>query len=281
MTGNLTMWDTALNDQFPGDGEAFAAYVDGGIGNQPNYAYIVSAHPGAHHLSIALFASNDAEALDVEPGAAQVEDIPGWYARQVARGVKRPVIYASVSLMEEEIVPVVMALPGARKGTRLWTAHYGQGEHICGPRSCGQLSIDADGTQWTSSAMGRVLDQSLLAPDFFGTPAPPKPPADWVFGPVRSLTVTGAGPHSVSLSWESPATPEPLAVEHYQVVIRHGGQDVGSYPRVQPKHANPETWQGGSLKPGIAYTALVRAVAATGGGHESPWAEVTFTTAAK
>jgi hypothetical protein len=181
--------------------------------------------------------------------------------------------------MEAEIVPVVMALPGARAAVRLWSAHYGLGEHICGPNSCGQLSIDADGTQWTSTAMGRNLDQSLLRTDFFGVPKPPPPPADWVFGPVRGLTVTGAGPHSVSLSWASPATPEPLAVGWYEVVVRHGAQDMPTYPRAKPKGANPETWQGGGLHPGTAYEAMVRAVAKDG-GHASPWATAEFTTAA-
>ena len=50
---------------------------------------------------------------------------------------------------------------------RLWSAHYGLGEHICGPNSCKALSIEADGTQWTSSALGRVLDQSELQSNFF------------------------------------------------------------------------------------------------------------------
>jgi hypothetical protein len=161
------MFDTALNDQFPAGAAAYAAYVDGGVGNQPNYAYIVSAFPKAEHLSIALFASNNADALDVEPGASAPSDIPGWYARQVARGIRRPVIYASVSAMNADVLPVLSQARIERANTRLWTAHYGLGEHICGPASCGALSIGADGTQWTSSAMGLVLDQSLLVADFF------------------------------------------------------------------------------------------------------------------
>jgi hypothetical protein len=163
----ITMFDTALNDQFPAGAAAYAAYVDGGLGNQPNYAYIVSAFPHAEHLSIALFASDNADVLDVEPGAAVPSDIPGWYARQVARGIQRPVIYASASAMNDEILPVLSQAGIARAKTRLWSAHYGLGQHICGPRSCGQLSVDADGTQWTSSAMGLVLDQSLLLDNFF------------------------------------------------------------------------------------------------------------------
>jgi hypothetical protein len=101
------MFDTALNDQFPAGAAAYAAYVDGGIGNQPNYAYIVSAFPKAQHLSIALFASDNADALDVEPGASAPSDIPGWYARQVARGIRRPVVYASASAMNGDVLPVL------------------------------------------------------------------------------------------------------------------------------------------------------------------------------
>jgi hypothetical protein len=161
------MYDSAYNDQFPAGAAAYAAYVDGGIGNQPNYAYIVSAFPKAQHLSVALFARDNADALDVEPGAASPSDIPGWFARQVARGIQRPVIYASASTMNDTILPVLSQAGIARADARLWTAHYGLGEHVCGPSSCRALSIEADGTQWTSSAQGLVLDQSLLAADFF------------------------------------------------------------------------------------------------------------------
>jgi hypothetical protein len=169
------MYDTALNDQFPAGAAAYAGYVDGGIGNQPNYAYIVSTFPKAQHLSVALFAGDNADALDVEPGASAPSDIPGWYSRQVARGIQRPVIYASASTMNDAILPVLSQAGIARARTRLWTAHYGLAEHICGPGTCGALSIDADGTQWTSSALGLVLDQSLLLEDFFA-PATTKEP---------------------------------------------------------------------------------------------------------
>ena len=167
------MFDTALNDQFPAGAAAYAAYIDGGIGNQPNYAYITSVFPRAQHLSIALFATNNADALDVEAGASVPSDFPGWYARQVQRGITRPVVYASASTMNDAILTVLGQAGISRARTRLWTAHYGVGEHICGPGSCGALSIDADGTQWTSSALGLVLDQSLLADDFFSTTTDP------------------------------------------------------------------------------------------------------------
>ena len=174
----ITMFDSAFNDQLPPDGAAYAGYVDGSVGNQPDYGYITQAFPKAHHLSIALFSGNDADCLDVEPGAASPSDIPSWYARQRRRGIARPCIYASTSTMQAAVIPVIevfQAVPIIRTSIRLWTAHYGEGEHICGPKTCGQLSIDADGTQWTPSARGLVLDQSLLLDDFFGTPAPSAP----------------------------------------------------------------------------------------------------------
>lgn len=282
MTG-ITCYDTAYNNQFPGGAPAYAAYVDGGIGNQPNFAHVVSAYPSAHHLSIALFADHDADALDVEPGAAMVADIAKWVARQKARGIQRPVIYASADTMEAEVVPVVTVLPGARAAVRLWTAHYGLGEHICGPKSCGALSIDADGTQWTSSAKGLVLDQSLLAADFFGTSPLP---ANWVYPQVRDLVLVSVGPSSVKLSWVSPlAGPMPLpGIGSYEIAIAKGGTltgpDVKSYPRYEPKGTNPaEVWQGGSLEAGTKYTAGVRALDKNG-QHAGPWATVTFTTKA-
>jgi hypothetical protein len=169
------MFDTALNNQFPGGAAAYAGYVDGRVGNQPNYAFIVGAFPRARHLSIALFASDNADVLDVEPGAAAPSDIPGWYARQVARGIARPVIYASASTMNDEILPLLSRSGIARARIRLWSAHYGAGEHICGPGTCRSLSVNADGTQWTSSARGLVLDQSLLLDNFFASSTTVKP----------------------------------------------------------------------------------------------------------
>ncbi|MGH3743717.1 MAG: peptidoglycan-binding domain-containing protein [Mycobacteriales bacterium] len=156
----------------------YAGYVDGGIGDQPNAARVAAAHPGAHVLAIALDASHDADCLDVEAGAASPGDVPGWVTRQHLRGITRPCVYASVSAMKDAVLPLVSGwLPGS---ARLWTAHYGLGAHICGPRTCGELPVDADGTQWTSAypgAGGALADMSALADNFFGATAPPT--ANW------------------------------------------------------------------------------------------------------
>jgi hypothetical protein len=161
------MYDTIYNNQFPANAEAYAAYVDGGLGNQPNYAYIVNTFPKAQHVSISLSSGVNADALDVEEGAATAGEFPAWCARQRSRGIQRPIVYASVSAMQDSILPVLSANKIARSTVRLWTAHYGLGQHICGPSSCGALSTGADGTQWTSSALGLVLDESELQSNFF------------------------------------------------------------------------------------------------------------------
>lgn len=165
------MYDTAQNNQFPSGAQAYAGYVDGSVGDQPNYAYIVRTFPSAHHLSIALFPGDNADALDVEPGAAAPADVPAWYNRQRQRGIGRPCVYASVSTMASDIMPVLSQAGIARSQVRLWSAHYGVGQHICGPATCKAISFEVDGTQWTNNALGRNLDESLLQGNFFGTNA--------------------------------------------------------------------------------------------------------------
>jgi len=169
----LSMYDSIENGEFPKGAAAYAAYVDGHLGDQPNYAHVVAAFPGARHLSIALFPGHDADVLDVENGAAGTADVPGWHARQVRRGIARPVVYASAYTMDAGVLPVLSAAGIARASVRLWTAHYEVGQHICGPDSCRALSVNADGTQWTPNAVVNgatlVLDQSLLLENFFTT----------------------------------------------------------------------------------------------------------------
>ena len=71
--------------------------------------------------------------------------------------------------MAGAIMQVLSQAKIGRGQVRLWSAHYGAGEHICGPASCKSISFEVDGTQWTSSALSRDLDQSLLQGNFFTT----------------------------------------------------------------------------------------------------------------
>lgn len=96
------MFDAVDIGQIPGDAPIVAGYVNG---NYVTFNQLSARFPNARHLSIAVTA--DADVLDVEPGDAVADQVPAWYRRQKARGVARPVIYASVSRMTAEILPVL------------------------------------------------------------------------------------------------------------------------------------------------------------------------------
>lgn len=156
------MFDSIEISQIPAYADAVAGYVGGAW---PTFSLLASAFPNAHRLSIAISASEDAEALDIETGDATPAQAPGWAKRQQARGVARPVLYANLSTMPA-VLSELSAAGIPRSQVRLWSAHYGAGAHICGPSTCGHGTA-MDGTQWTDTALGRNLDQSLLSADFF------------------------------------------------------------------------------------------------------------------
>jgi len=157
----ITMFDSIDVSTLPAGNFAYAGYVDG---HWATYPKLKAKFPHANLLSIAVFAHDDADCLDVEPGDATPAQAPAWVKRQKA---PRPCLYASVSTMNG--VLTILAKAGIqRNSVRLWSAHYGHGEHICGPSTCKLVNSAMDGTQWTDVARGISLDQSLLHDDFFG-----------------------------------------------------------------------------------------------------------------
>ena len=170
----ITMWDDITVSSLPtGGAYAYAGYIDG---MWPTYGELLKRFPGHRLFSIAVFASDDGECLDIERGDATIDQAPGWFERQVARGVFRPGLYTQASKLRAlELEMQGHHIP--RHAYRLWSAHYTGKAHLCGPRSCGYGLSEADGTQFTSTALGINLDRSLLLPDFFDPrPAPVKPP---------------------------------------------------------------------------------------------------------
>jgi len=158
-----TMYDSVTIGEIPADAPAVAGYTSG---LYPTFPILERRFPRAQKLSIAISDAYDADCLDIENGDAVPADAPQWVRRQKRRGVKRPVVYSSVSSMREVIAALAKDGLGLRD-VRVWTAHYTYEAHICGPHTCGQLPWNADGCQFTDRALGRNLDQSLLRPDFF------------------------------------------------------------------------------------------------------------------
>jgi hypothetical protein len=136
-------------------------------GAWPTFHILIARFPRAQRLSIAVNSDENAQCLDIEPGDASPADAPAWVKRQRARGVKRPVVYASVSAMDT-VLGELEAHGIDRGEVRIWTAHYGHGKHRCGPHTCGEMHrTTADATQWRDDALGRTLDESTLSESFF------------------------------------------------------------------------------------------------------------------
>lgn len=166
----LSMFDSINVGEIPAGAGLVAGYVNG---HWPTYLELVRRFPKAHVLGIAVSSSADAECLDVEQGDATVAVAPGWVKRQQARGVRKPVVYTSVS-QARSLLDALAADGIRRSDIRLWTAHYTFRPHLC-TSACGfGFQGIADATQYHDHAFGRNLDASLVSDGFF--PAPPAPP---------------------------------------------------------------------------------------------------------
>lgn len=162
------------------------------------------------------------------------------------------------------------------------------------------LSVDGQFGQATSDAVAvaqsffdnggvsGTCDQALFS-DLAATPvapSPPVPPAPpvpppWVFNPVASLTLGGAGAHSVAFKFTVGGQSHP-GIAKFQVVVCKGdqlGDVIDGYPRYVDYVATGDYGeQYGSLDPATGYTMGVRAMAQDG-SHSSPWAILHFQTA--
>jgi hypothetical protein len=177
---NLTCADSIYPDNLPSGYDAYLGYVDGAW---PTAALLPAKFPGHHILTITVRGgSTVADGCDVEAGDLTPAHGAQWAQHRIAAGAHRPVIYASASAMSQ-VLSELAAVKVPRSSVRLLSAHYGHGEHICGPSTCRLVSVAMDGTQWTDQApgsRGTRIDVSLLAADFFGTapqPAPKPAPA--------------------------------------------------------------------------------------------------------
>jgi hypothetical protein len=160
-----TMFDSIHVSAIPKNAEAVAGYVGGAW---PTYAELVATFPlKVHKLSIAVASRYDAECGDFEQGDMPNKLAPVWVKRQIARGVKQPVVYTSVS-NAHGLLATLKAAGIDRKDIRLWTAHYTGKPHLCGAVCGFGMDTKADATQYTNNALGRTLDASLCSKTFFG-----------------------------------------------------------------------------------------------------------------
>lgn len=153
---NVYMFDDANWELIPGDSRVIAVYTDG---RYENAEKLRAKFPHAEIVTVAVSAKDDADALDDEPGDATNADLVAWAKRQFARGVVKPIIYTSVSNIDAAMA-ALHAAGITRDKVRLWSAHYGQGDHICGIATCGLCRNTVDWTQFTDKARGISLDMT-------------------------------------------------------------------------------------------------------------------------
>ena len=152
----ITMYDAIDVAAIPADAALVASYVDGYGG----YNSAVARFGAAKCVSISV-QNNNADVADVETGAMTPADLPGWIARQQARGIARPVVYCNASTW-----PSVKAAVGAAK-VSYWIAEWtGSPFTLAG----------ADAVQYVSDSsydLSYVLDTFPFYP---GAPAPTPTP---------------------------------------------------------------------------------------------------------
>lgn len=167
-----TGYDSVNPLTLPAGGDFYLGYVDG---RWPDYVEIARLHGNVPVYGLTVFGSKViGDGTDVEPGNADIRTASLATQAELARGVVRPIAYTMASWVDQ-VVADHTALGMARGSYRLISAHYGLGEHICGPSTCGECQADPDGTQWTSLA---AYDITTTLDSFIDTPSYPGPTED-------------------------------------------------------------------------------------------------------
>jgi hypothetical protein len=202
-----TMYDSTTPEAIPASATAVAGYPHGDF---RTWKYLTRHFRKANKLSIGIRADEtDCAALDCEAGDVNPTDfdlIETWVRARLAMS-ESPVIYAS----RDNLPNIIAHLTGRgikRPRYRVWSAHYVNTPHLCSPAGCG-ADFTANGTQWTDKALGRNLDESLIAEDFFPSAPrrkrlPPKPhpkvTAAGIGGALMTALVTFLNAHGIHLT---------------------------------------------------------------------------------
>ena len=160
----MFMFDDVNVSLIPKDAKAVAGYVDG---RWDTWQTINKDFPNAHKLSIAVFASDDADCLDVEKGDALPGQAAGWIRKQHLRGKHLPVVYTSAAYVQALVNELAKVGLVHCKDYLIWSAHYNGVKHFCSPKCGFGLKVTADATQFTDKAEGKSLDESIVAAHFF------------------------------------------------------------------------------------------------------------------
>lgn len=190
----IAMPDSTVPGDMPRGYPAYLAYVDGWRSKDADT--VRAMFPGAQILTLTVLGgATAADGCDREPGDLSPASAAAWLRWRIQAGAQRPVLYDSRDDVPATL-QVLAALGVSRAQVRILSAHYGAGEHICGPGTCG-ASFQAQGTQWTDTfpgLNGSLIDMSELAGDFFSSPPETaNPPAAEVNVQLQVLKLGSSG----------------------------------------------------------------------------------------
>ena len=190
--------DISIEARYTGSAAAIAGYVNGRFENWP--AVVQKwGNSGKHLVSIDVqnYPAAGAQCLDIENGDAKVSEAPAWFRATKALGVQTgdlryyPKLYISAS-GSASLIKTMTAAGIPRSEYMLWSAHYTNTAHICGPGTCGYPQADA--TQYTNKDNGANLDASQCYAYFFAGKdgvVPTAPPAVNPAEPTLQIGDTG------------------------------------------------------------------------------------------
>lgn len=183
VAGTTAEWLAIVEHPLP---DVIGSYANGRFANT---TAAKAAFPSARHVEYDVNGTRpDADILDVEKFDAVPAQCPGW-SRKYKGSLPLPALYTSAS----SIPAVVTAMLDAgfkREQFLIQSAHYGAGQHICGPGTCGFLQ--ADSTQWADKGRhGQNTDLTIYADHFFGPDPPPKPDPHYAWFDTQKRLVLG------------------------------------------------------------------------------------------
>lgn len=171
----LAMPDSIYPDRLPPGYGQYLGYADGEWATAPDLARLF---PHARRVILTVTGGTlEADGCDCEKGDLPPASAADWAQRKLAAAPdSRPVLYASPEAPGYRMIQVLdeLGARGIRRSqVRLLSAHYGAGQHICGPATCRLVPVPMDGTQWTDAFAGVggfPVDMSDLEGGFFGVP---------------------------------------------------------------------------------------------------------------
>lgn len=167
-------YDDVTVSLIPASAQAVLGYTDGTYDNR---SAMTAAFPRALKTFLTVHGTDTtADGVDSEKGDASTAQVVWFVHQKLVQGVK-PVVYTFLAQMQP-MLDAIYASGVPREKILIMCAHVTERPHICGPECGFGLTETVDATQWTFTALGRSLDESLCTPAFFDRSlVPPKPPA--------------------------------------------------------------------------------------------------------